>query len=634
MGTPFSPLLSEEDRPNPYLTTPPVAVPQKQPQQGTVTPATKFTPPTTLPEISTFEDRLKTEGSGTSALSMILAIVGAAKGDFRGLQAIEESKRRTALGKSIVPEMRKVDSLTNQGKYREAGDYLNQVVSAYGPRAEHLQPFFTQLAGRINDKEKRFENFTATVNHLDRVVPKDHVSRTVVDSLKEGLAKGEMPSEEGFNRQIALIAPHIQQLNQQITEASLITGKKNITYIPQVYSAKDFDDFAGFSVGGKHNITPAQLADIHNNVTIKLPDGKTISPNSPEAQTIKQDIITLQPLSGVLKQISPLIPLDPSRTFQALKELGVLGTATRGYFGADFNKIEQNVADWITKQKTSEITAVTESDPRAISQAGQIPVVFDEKDPTFLTPITKPTTYADVKAANGKIGLTTPDILARQITPAKAAIDSLSLIPELLSNNTLETKGDVISGGLNQRLSAFLGYPLTDQVTVRQMAKTILARAADQVEIASRGDRPESSQDSRDMKSLREFITGDFTSTADMLRAVDYIRTRLGQIITRATGLQIPETVKDVTVSTPAASAAPAAKTTSPKKVTGQTTIETGPIKLPPEMERGIKEGIKQATPGGPAVTVPVQTTAPAGAPPPLTPSQKIKKAFEESKKP
>ena len=114
--------------------------------------------PITAPMADSIEADLKAEGSGTSTLSMTLAILGAAKGDFRGLQAIEESKRRTALAKSIVPEMNKVNTMTNQGKWEEAGEYVNKLVGSYGARADYLVPYFTAMQADIRKKQEGWYN--------------------------------------------------------------------------------------------------------------------------------------------------------------------------------------------------------------------------------------------------------------------------------------------------------------------------------------------------------------------------------------------------------------------------------------------------------------------------------------------
>ena len=562
---------------------------------------------------SDLESKLKAEGSSTSGLSMILAILGAAKGDFRGLQAIEDSKRKTALGKSILPEIRKVESMTNTGKYKEAGTYLNEVVAGYGPRAEYLEPYFRQMAARINDREKRFESANSLMNQLDEVTPAEHVNRPIIDAWKKGLAKGDLPSEEGFNNFMVRMAPHIQQLNDRVSLTSGVTGKTVTSMLPQVTSAKDVDDYVGTKVAGENNIDVRQLADVMNNVSVKTSDGKIITPGSVEASTIRARYNSLQPLIARSKIVSNL-PLEPTLIAQLLEDMGPEAVAFREFGRGDVTKAIKGQLGRQTEQVIAQNIGTQESDYSAIAKAGMVPVDFDDQSSTFLNQINKPMTYADVKKAGGSIGLMNPDVLSRQVMPAKEAIQGLELIPQMLSGNTLQTRGDVIASGLNNLVSSYLGYPLTDVVDIRQRAKAILGKAIEQVENASAGDRPISSQDSKVIKDLKSFATGDFKSNEALLRAVEYVRTRLGQVITRATGLTLPESQTAVSPTLPAKRQPSTDKKTynipgggsitvdrKSKSIVGEKATVTdeqgkampytvGPIKLPVELEKQIKD--------------------------------------------
>lgn len=480
------------------------------------------------------ESRLKAEGSGTSTLSTITAWLGAAKGDYRGLQAIEDSKRRTALAKSIVPEMTRVNKLVQSGKWEEASEYVNELAGSYGTRADYLVPYFQQMQADIKKKQEGWNNLRAIRNALiEGGVTEDSPKGGILKALNAAVEKRDIWSETSLQAFIAGNSPHVQNIDGSIDITDLMTGKTKRDIKTQVYKAADLDTYTGVKAAAEAGITVKQLADSMNGLPIKTADGRTLEANSKEAQAVKARYIAMQPLEAREKLIKGLA-LEPALTAQLL----TTHTPEEVYF-RDFGKsgIEGALtgqAGRITTQKVAEQEGIMASDPAALQRMGRVAVDFDPSSPNYLREMNEPVTINSIKASGGKIGAPRLEVMDKEVKPALNGIESLKLIPQMLGEgNTPQTKGDRLEAGLNQVISSLIGYPVTGDVEIRQAAKAILNSAVESVENVSGHNR-------QDIKDLKQYLSGDFKTTNELITAVERVRNRLGQVIERAINVPLP----------------------------------------------------------------------------------------------
>jgi hypothetical protein len=555
-------------------------------------------------QIRDLETELSKQGSKTSTLATILSIIAATKGDFRGLLQIEESKRRTALAKDIIPKMRVVNELVDTGDFKGAGKYLDAVTGSYGARAEQLEPYFRQMASNIKDRQKRYEEMKARLSYYDENVPKTHPSRSVIDSMKASLARGELPSQEGLNNVFNTLQPHIQQIDRDVMITSPVTGQTQITRLPEVTRATDLDTFAGHTIAGANNITVQQLADVLRGVTVKDGSGKVITPGSSDAQRIQNEYIAMGPIQA-REKLARFLQLDPAITLQAIKEFGEVKTALR-MFGADderINRIEnvlQGQADRLTQQKKAEIQATTESDISAPLSRNLITIEADTLRET------QPATYETVRKSGGKLLHVREDVFDNIIQPSVRAKEDLQLIHQMFTGNiTPSTKMDRLSEGINQIISSYLGYPVTKETEIRQGAKAILNSAVEQVEnVIQYGRKEISGRDRKDIADLKAYVSGDFKTSAEYIQAARRVQGRLDRIINRSIGRAgvVPET----------------SSSRRQIEVTDErgkpTPYSTGPIQLPPQVEQDYQRRLQESGQQQPEQQQPTPQKVPSAA--------------------
>lgn len=586
----------------------------------------------TSPIVSGVEERLKAEGSNTSTLSHITAWLGAAKGDFRGIQAIEDSKRRTALAKSMVPEMTRVNKLIQTGKWEEASEFVNELAGSYGTRAEYLVPYFQQMQADIKKKQEGWQTLKAVRDaYVEAGVTEGQPNYPILKALNAAVEKRDIWSETSLQGFLTRSAPHIQNIDGRITQTQPLTGRTTTEQLPAVTKASDVDDYIGNVVGGRNNVTPRQIADIINGVTVTTPDGKKITPDSMEGRKIKEEYNVLLPIKADL-ELAKSLPIDPAITLQAIKQSGRLNTARR-VFGDDVDAILDGQMNRITKQKIAETEGIVASDPRVVPSTGSITIGADPSNPnTYLKP-QELVTLDDVKKSRGKLRSINLNVYDKQVVPAFSGIQTLDTIPEILKINPVETKGDVLEQGINQKISRFLGYPVTTNAEVRQEVRTRLNRAIEQAENIIVNMSGASGHDDRDIATWKAFATGDFRSNADVLKTVNDIRNRLNQVLDRAVSTTIPKPGEKAAAKSPASAIAPLIPSAK-GQVTRQPYNIDGSISLPPEVDEDIAKMVldrarKSGKGGGVTVQIPDRSKAAAptkGAPslqpePPPVPS-------------
>jgi hypothetical protein len=594
-------------------------------------------------ELSTLEDKLKEEGSSTSTLGHVMAWLGAAKGDFRGLQSIEESKRRTALAKSIVPEINKVNTLTNAGKWEEASDYVNKLVGSYGARADYLVPYFTAMQAKISQKQEGWNNLVGLQKMMEAGGAGDpeNINNAAFNALSAAI-KDKTPISEtnlqGFMTRYG--APHLQNIDNRLTATSPLTQKTRTEILPGVVKVSDMTNFAGNTVASGNNLNTKQLADLHNNIEVTNDKGDVIKPNSKEARAIKAQFNALQPINARL-EMAALAQIPPEVAVRLLEEQGLLRVATRDFGKAN---VIQNAYDAIREEDTKKQIAINTgtmaSDPRALPQ-GKLPFDLD----TF-SEVKTPVTPDEVKKSKGRIILLRPEVINNQIKPALAEIENLLLIPGMFEDKTPQTTGDRLATGAQQYLSSWLGFPLGKEVETRQRVKTMLRRAIETVENTPEIGAQITGKDSTDLKDLKAYAAGDFKTPLELIRAADTVTQRLQQVLRRAVGgmeeTEVTVTPKG-TATTPAEVLAPViSKAKKPAPQQSQITRDPygpGGIQIPPDIEEGIRKAVEatgkaakasgKPTTGSTRIELPT-STAPQSGQPTGQPQQKQQGYSEE----
>lgn len=626
MDTPFRSLYDtdiQQKQPDIYT---PRETPLATIDPGNTAKAQGITLPTS-PIVGGVEDRLKAEGSGTSTLSIITAWLGAAKGDFRGIQAIEDSKRRTALAKSIVPEMTRVNKLIQTGKWEEASDYVNELVGSYGTRADYLVPYFQQMQTDIKKKQEGWQTLKAVRDaYVEAGVAEGQPNYPILKALNAAVEKRDIWSETALQGFLTRSAPHIQNIDGRITQTQPLIGKTTTEQLPAVTKPSDVDDYIGNVVGGRNNVTTRQIADILNNVTVTLPNGKKVTADSVEGRKIKEEYNTLLPIKADL-ELAKSLPIDPAITLQAIKQSGRLNTARR-LFGEDVDAILDGQMDRIKEQQIAIQKGTTESNPFQAATSGFVTIGTDPKDPdTYLKP-QQPMTIDEIRKSKKRVGVFDKAVYDKQVVPAFGGIQTLDTIPEILKINPIETKGDILEQGINMRISRYLGYPVTKNAEVRQEVRTRLNSAIEQAENIIINMPGASGHNREDIATWKAFASGDFKTNAEVLKAVDDIRNRLNQVLDRAVSTTIPKPGNEkAPARSPASTIAPLIPS-SKSQITRQPYNADNSISLPADVDADIvreieKNARKSRKGGGITIQIPDRSKGapPSSEPTPLQPN-------------
>jgi hypothetical protein len=627
METPFTPLLDpgKEVYDNPSFMNAPsdIAVSRgMMPQEKSK--SNKYNP-VVAPVATSIEADLKAEGSGTSTLSTILAWVGAAKGDFRGLAQIEESKKRTALAKSIVPEMDRVNKLTNEGKWEEAAEYVNKLVGSYGSRADYLVPYFTAMQADIKRKHEGWSNLVGLHKMMGESGASDPASpqHSAYKALTAAIKDKNFVSETNLQGFMTRAKPETQVIDRRKYTTDVLTGKTQTENFPTIFNGSDFDNFAGIAVAASNSLNTKQLADLHNGLSVKTDSGETIDPNSERAQKIKAQFNLAQPINAQL-EMAKLVGLPPEASIQLLKDNGLLNVATRNLPAGAIEKGLTGVREQETAKKVAEIKGVEAEKTIPFGEA--VVLHGDESNPdTFLTVKTDATTENEVSASKGKLIKVSPS-MAPVLQQNQVAINSLDTTREMLNKGTkLQTTGEKWTAGALQKLSSYLGYPIGTNTEARQAIKAILNTAIEQMEntalvspgIIRGGDRS-------DIADLKAYASGDFKSEKEVLAAVEKARGRLSNMTKMLIGKTPPVTQSQEgkREKTPAEILAPAIEKGQKGKRPTQSQITRDPygpggIQIPADIEEGIKRAVlatgkaaqESGKPNGGAVRVEVPTS-------------------------
>ena len=532
MATLFAPLQSEVDNPTQTTTFPSLSTAQqKQPTLEQPKINTDIVPRSYLTNQAI-------AGSEVSTLQQVLAWIAAAKGDFRGLVGIDEAKRKTALGKSLSPHMLEISSLINKGKFDDATKYLDEVAGSYGPRATEIIPYLNEMRQRIASKQSLLLDAKARVGVLDEITPQDHPNRPIINALKRSLDRNELMTEQGVNNFFNKMQLHTQQIDNRVTVTQPLNLQTASTTLPAVTKDTDVKDYIGVKVAGDNRITEQQLADVLNGVAVKDSTGKTITPNSPEATKIRTEYTALLPLraQGIL---ADKVQIPPELQLQFIKESGLFNTAYKIFGTTTVDNMF--LADQERKRQLAEAPVLAQQkSPFQGPGAGYGIVNLDDTNPSTFLVEAAPTSYVDVQKSGGKLGFVRQDIIDNEIKPARTGIQQLQQIPALFEGMTGDlTQGSRLSAGAADRISRYLGYPVTHDVELRQIARSILDRS---IEAAYniRGLRKMDNQDNAEIAAMKRFAAGNFRTVEEYIDAAKLLEYQLGQVIRRAVPVENP----------------------------------------------------------------------------------------------
>jgi hypothetical protein len=125
---------------------------------------------------------------GTGA--KILATIAAFAGNFGPAMMIMEQERKTALFKQMEPGLHAVEKLRIAGKYDEAVDAANNLMSTFGGRAPEIAPYMQRVMDRVTKDQEDVRNLKTFVDMHSPLVGKDDIRRPMMDSLKAAAKAG------------------------------------------------------------------------------------------------------------------------------------------------------------------------------------------------------------------------------------------------------------------------------------------------------------------------------------------------------------------------------------------------------------------------------------------------------------
>lgn len=566
---------------------------------------------------------LAAQGSNISTLGQILAWVAAAKGDFRGLQAIEENKRMTALGKSLHPQMLKINDLTSKGQWDEATKLADEITGQYGPAAKELIPYLTQMQSSIKKKQEGWQALNTLYTTMKDIVKPGTVQYPFIEALGKAVKDKNYMSESLLENMLTRNAPHIQILNNQAVAMQPYSQEVQAQAIPQVAQAGKFDDFISLRIAGKYNLAgPNVMANLMNDIPVKTTTGTTIQPGSPEAAGIKKEYSDLLPLQARIDAAKTL-NVDPARMWQILKESGFMGALTRTVSPQEAMNIEREYFEFEKERERVRIEAGLEVDPTKADSMGRTNVDFDPQSPTFFREL-GPMTQDEVKKRGGLIGQPHKDIYEKDVKPNLASIEALNLIPTMLQGNTPATRSSQVSGAINDKISSYLRYPVTAQSEIRQNARAIFAEAI---------NRAEGTISREEVAKLREFASNPFTTNDQLIQMAKNFKERLGMAIRRSIGGYMQPGAPTEPVLPPTVRGR---EPVQPQQRSRRTQQPTSTI--PPELDRQLTEAEAAARRGeiAPNTTVipPGGTAQPAPSAQPTgkTAEERVKEAWQKRK--
>lgn len=546
---PFSPLLQQRDddpSASPLIpvsnsntpTTPVSNVGVEQPQQVSIDIEKKA--PQQQPEkvdssiekgYTGLNQQLLDMGSNTSTLGQILAWVSAVKGDFKGLLAIEDSKRQTALGKAALPTIQKINDLANTGKWQEANALLAELTTAMGPRADKIIPYFQQMAQGLAEKQKAFEQVKSYRDVLDKSLPANAPERTIVESLNDIVnRKGQIDPTMLNNLATRLGAVRQVHEGQVVTMGPTLDKARQepLTAVPSQDAA---NTFIGQQITSAHGLATTQdVVNVLRGNAVKDVNGQTIEPNSAKAQQIRRDFGTLQQIQAEI-DLGTKLNIDPAVTFESLKEIGLVDTARRS-FGKSGDTIINNMLERKKQEAIATTLGPASVTPDIARQRGMQLIDSETLEPIHYA------TDAQLAAAKGRFRPIPIEINDKVVQPSRVAMANLDRVKDLYAlvdnpNTPLEQLGVGVVQTIRDYLGRWVpGFNVDSKQSMADVARAVVDHALDSVQDVT---LPRTT-----IANMKKSIIGNFANAEQAAKAADQAKNVINDNMKIKAGLNRP----------------------------------------------------------------------------------------------
>jgi hypothetical protein len=444
------------------------------------------------------------EAKQSSFMPTFIATAAALTGNFGPAMMLQEQKRKTNLGKQLLPVMANINTLKNQGNWDAAMQVAQEAGAKVGERSPELLQFFTRITDDISKRQRDWRNVETWYNMEGKFIKEGHPRYQMAETVKAAL-KNQTPFTWDAMNAVLQDRQHVQNINDQTIITSPGTGQSMYQAIPQVVQGDELKTFGGMQIQAAHGITQAELQNTLNKTT-QLTE---------KEQQIKQDFVNTKGMDAVLKYISPLVPLEPIIATQMLDKTSPVRVALRDVIDR-MSPLMKEHYNRITEQKIAEIEGGLRADPFKAAQSGMTFIDFRSPGVDFGREMPL-MTAREAAASGGGIVPVRQQVADTIVKPALNAKQGLLKITDLLvALSNPEGLLEALPAELNLRASRLLGRGVAPGMKQATAASVILKRAIE--EAGQTMKVPEA-----DVGALKSQIASEFINPQDSIDAVNML---------------------------------------------------------------------------------------------------------------
>lgn len=491
-------------------------------------------------QISTAKERLaKYDLAANDGKAKTLAILAAVfTKNFGPLLQLEEQKRKTRVANALMPEVVAINKLTAEGKWEEALNRATEVGTAAGARVPELAPFYQDIAKRISDKQKVWENLKGVYELAkNRITDPNDPRMPDIKAMKIAIDRRDSLSEGVVQKMFEQQQLKTQRLENVISKTSETTGLSTFETTPSAYKSDQFETYVGHTLAQAHGLNPVELADVMNNQPVKGVD-------KDKAAKIREDYNSIQYVNANLK-LADKIPIDPTQILYLQRQGLSNEQIAQRLIGRD--AASATIDDLIGRAKELQeagYLAQINKNPYMPAAHGYMPVHAKADDPNHLRPAPL-MTHQQVADSNGKFGLL-PKEAVQQNTQALNALMGLSYIPMMFQERAdPNSPFPSLSGPVAKLISDYTNIPINSHITISQVARAIVNSSMEELENTKL-------LPAKEVGRLKAMIESTFQTEKDALKATAIIKDRIYERINNHLGTQVePATEKNKPTGVP-----------------------------------------------------------------------------------
>jgi hypothetical protein len=300
-------------------------------QFGSTVPGETVTPYKTGPSLAApnLGPPLPEPQESSSMLPTVLAVLAAARGNIGPLFELQEQKRKTAIYKSIGPQLARFNELADSGKLDEAANLMGQVFSQYGARAPELGQFIQPRLQALESLRQQMGDIKAlsrlqelTIQSREaKGLPVPDTAKINLKALKEAANSPKMARM--IAEQVKLSRPEqwMSPGGTAVVQSYPTTGEVVSTPIPQHFGDKDITPFVARELAND-----PQLRAANGGKPLLRPDVINIlNTGKPEERELISNRVAAAQLAEQQFDFGKAVHYDPSFTAGALLALQKTG---------------------------------------------------------------------------------------------------------------------------------------------------------------------------------------------------------------------------------------------------------------------------------------------------------------------